>query len=273
MQHALSLIESHAFGRVVVSPPVNPAVSTPIQPILPPLPPDSAATPPIQPHLASLATSSENLPPTSRHLVQTRMDDTLHIHKVVVGSTNSPVTLVFDTETASLTGSVIQLGWVTIDMAGNITNQYCRFWRLKQDEDIDARAFKVHNISDTMLAELGICPVKEIQSFRNVCKAVADTGGRIVAHNATFDVNRLNYTCAKNGLSPILEKKDVFCTMRQSAKFCNLKNVQGRQRCPKNVELYEILTGVPPEGQLHDALADCRITAVAFVKGSMRGWW
>ena len=62
--------------------------------------------------------------------------------------------------------------------------------------------------------------------------------------------------------------------MKNSKSRLNLKDKLGRVKAPKNVELHEALVGPIPEGtQLHDALADVRVTSASFVAGVREGWW
>ena len=46
-----------------------------------------------------------------------------------------------------------------------------------------------------------------------------------------------------------------------------------RVKAPSNAELYRFITGAAPQQQLHDALEDCKVTAVGFLGGVSRGWW
>ena len=98
-------------------------------------------------------------------------------------------------------------------------------------------------------------------------------GCQVVAHNATFDVNRLNHTADVHHMLPIVHRKEVLCTMVGSTVYCNLKRVDGQPKVPTNEELYQFLFGEEVTGVVHDALADARITAQSYIEGRERGWW
>ena len=88
---------------------------------------------------------------------------------------------------------------------------------------------------------------------------------------------RLNATLDAHGAADDrLDADDVFCTMRHAKRHCGLRDRRGAPRCPKNAELYALLTDgadAAALGALHDAAVDARITAHAFLEGRRRGWW
>lgn len=184
----------------------------------------------------------------------------------------SPNVLVFDTETSSLRGSVIQLGWILSDPCGKVLHSYCEYWRL-EDELIDPRAQEVHHISMDVLNESGVDPKKEVASFIHLCNTALENQCMIIAHNAKFDVDRINFTGKRNGCAGQLKAEDMFCTMKNSRLRCGLVKMDGKSKMPTNSELYKALFGDLPDARLHDALEDCQITLKSFVQGRMNGWW
>ena len=94
-----------------------------------------------------------------------------------------------------------------------------------------------------------------------------------MAHNASFDVARLNQTAAFHGAPALLERGEVLCTMLRSATHCGLKSRAGRAKSPSCHELYTYLYKQSFEGKLHDALADATLLASCFLGGRHRGWW
>ena len=66
----------------------------------------------------------------------------------------------------------------------------------------------------------------------------------VVAHNASFDVARLNHTAHCHGLRglPPLCSADMLCTMHGATKHCRLRT-RGDKRLkpPRNEELYKFL--------------------------------
>ena len=97
----------------------------------------------------------------------------------------------------------------------------------------------------------------------------------MVAHNASFDVARLNHTAFRHkvGVEP-LRSASMLCSMHNSTKHCGLRKRGGKSlKTPKNEELYEFLFKRKPPGPLHRALPDCRVTLACFVKGMELKWW
>ena len=184
----------------------------------------------------------------------------------------SPNVLVFDVETTSLAGSVIQLGWILADTCGNILNEKQVYYKLTDGERISNEAFKVHKITEKQLQQKGIC-AKNIQNFIKLCKIAVQNGCTLVAHNSRFDVQRINHTASLNDLQSTILQNEVFCTMKNSMSRCGLVKVDGKTKFPTNAELYNFLFGELPDEQLHDALGDCKVTLKSFVEGRNRGWW
>ena len=108
-----------------------------------------------------------------------------------------------------------------------------------------------------------------------MAKAAAEAAGvRIVAHNASFDVARLNHTAICQGLVPSLRSAAMLCTMHTATRHCGLRTRgDKRSKAPKNEELYAFLFGHPPAERLHSALPDCRVTLASYVEGRARKWW
>jgi len=184
----------------------------------------------------------------------------------------SPNILVFDVETTSLSGSVIQLGWILADTCGNILNESSTYYKLSAGERICKHAQKVHNITEKQLLQEGISQ-KNIQNFIKLCEIAIANGCTLVAHNSHFDVQRINHTASLYDFPHQISIDQVFCTMRNSTSRCGLVKVDGRTKFPTNAELHKFLFGKDPEERLHDAREDCKVTLRSFVEGRHRGWW
>lgn len=188
-----------------------------------------------------------------------------------------PFVLVFDTETSSLNGSVIQLAWILADCCGNIVDTYCEYWKLPKNptnfEKIDPRAQEIHGITEEVLSEKGLDPTIEVDKFIRMCRIALMNGCIIVAHNANFDVARINHTAVKHNISKKLDAHDMFCTMKNSTARCGLLKINGRTKAPTNSELHFKLVGKLPTENLHDALEDCRVTLKSYIQGCIQGWW
>lgn len=191
--------------------------------------------------------------------------------------------LVFDTETAGFDGSVVQCAVIsswTSGASGAAPREdpeplahYCRLWGLAASERMAPRSEAVHGISRNTLDRFGKPPLRELEFLRALVDAGHEGGARWVAHNAQFDITRLNATAASHGMPALLRLGEVFCTMAAATAHCNLATRAGRRKPPRASELYEVLFARPFDGTLHDALEDARMTLACYEAGARRGWW
>ena len=182
-------------------------------------------------------------------------------------------TLVFDTETTGLNGTVVQLAFVLLDEGGKEVGSSVRYLRLLPGEVVGERARQVHGITDDELDSKGEDAVDVLSDFDSECRRVLGRGGRVVAHNASFDFACVQRTASKAGACLSLGRGDVFCTMQAGRLAFPFFNKNGRRKNPSNEELYETFFGSLPTGKLHDALVDSRVTAASFAEGKKRGIW
>ena len=182
--------------------------------------------------------------------------------------------LVLDTETSGFAGCVLDIGWILADANGKPLVLYERLWQLPCGERIDRRALKAHGITAQRLARDGVPAKPEVGEFMALVVAALAADVRVVAHNASFDVGRLNQTAIKQGLAPSLFSASMLCTMHNATRYCGLR-ARGNKRlkAPRNEELYQFLFGRKPSVQLHRALPDCRVTLASYVEGRKRKWW
>ena len=178
--------------------------------------------------------------------------------------------IVFDTETSSLNGVVLQFAFVIATAVGDELYQYCSCWNIPEGFTIDPRAQAVHGITPAELNRVGVDPRPALVDFSHMCARARACGCALAAHNAQFDVARLRFTAAAWG-APRMCEDGVVCTMRRSR--CGLKNRAGRHKPPRNDELFEFLFGRSPGVDLHDALNDARVTLASFSEGRRRKWW
>lgn len=184
---------------------------------------------------------------------------------------------VFDTETSGLSGKdcAVQVAIGFFRKDGTPLGFYNKLWKLPPDVKLSPAAVRVHKITASMLEKEGLDPVGELREVHKIFSAMQRRGKKLVAHNASFDTRILRQTAARHGFDAwALGADDVFCTMQSGKAFCGLLSAKTqRPKAPSNSELYEILSGNKPDGPLHDAVFDVKVTARSFVLGAAKGWW
>ena len=189
-------------------------------------------------------------------------------------SDHRPV-LVFDTETTGLKPAIVcQLAYVVIEN-GAVTTEYDELLRLPKGVKIERRAQEVHGISTNDCASRGVDAREALEEFARECARILGQNGRVVAHNAQFDVRAIRETRAAHRLSgSTLEVGDTFCTMKESKIYSPLRDKAGRKKAFRNEEMYEYFHGTGPTwARLHSALDDVHVTAINYSSGCHKGWW
>lgn len=192
--------------------------------------------------------------------------------------------VVLDTETTGFgcKDVVLQFAFGIFDVDGRMLSSYNRIWSLPPRVTISKRAFKVHKISYRRLRREGLEAADQMRAVRSVLAQLQRRGLPIVAHNASFDARLLRQTAIAHGLVGdaewTLSASDLFCTMKRSRKILNLpaKANPKLTKPPSNTELYRHLYKRRPGdavGPLHDAINDCKLTALCFAAAQKRGWW
>ena len=192
--------------------------------------------------------------------------------------------VVLDTETTGFgcKDVVLQMAFGIFDVDGRLLSSYNRIWSLPPRVTISKRAFKVHKISYRRLRREGLEAAPQMRAVRSVLAQLQERGLPIVAHNASFDARLLRQTAVAHGLVGDgewpLGAGDLFCTMKRSRKILNLpaKANPKLTKPPSNTELYRHLYKRRPGdavGPLHDAINDCKLTALCFAAAQKRGWW
>jgi len=174
--------------------------------------------------------------------------------------------LVFDTETTGLSASdvVIQLGYVLMLPDGTVLVEYEKI--LRSDTPSNPFALKVHRIKNQTVRSSPHDPAEELRAFLALAHRVARFGGRLVAHNAKFDVRLLQQTAEAVGLG-LFELGDVFCT---ATKLKRVPTAERGATC-KNADVYRVLGG--PDMDMHHALNDAKATAFIYKQGLQSCWW
>ena len=120
---------------------------------------------------------------------------------------------------------------------------------------IPSEATKVHGISTSDALSSGIELKDALSKIKNLCN-ISDI---IVGHNVLFDINVIDAEFYRSSSECPLSTKPYICTMKSSAKQCNLPN----GKFPKLMELYNILFGKDFQGA-HDAMSDTKATFDCF---------
>jgi len=181
--------------------------------------------------------------------------------------------LIFDTETSGLGSGdrPIELGYIRMD---NGLETLAHSALLKSVTEIHPRASEVNGITmDRLLAE-GKDPKQELEKFFKLVREVVESGGVMVAHNASFDVKMLGRLAEDVGLESPFQQTNVFCTMKKATNQCQLPPFRyGSWKYPKLSEMADTLKVVYDSTVLHGAVQDCRLTARCYAEAQNQGWW
>lgn len=96
--------------------------------------------------------------------------------------------------------------------------------------------------------------VRNAPKFKHILKPIKKIfkgAGTFVAHNATFDIDMINYEGIRAGVD-LKFPKETFCTVEQSMHFYGYRM--------KNLELFTLLTGAKEIPEQHRAKADVMAT-------------
>lgn len=175
-----------------------------------------------------------------------------------MGSTQSRY-LVFDTETTGLGADhrVVEIGIVEIVNRRRTGREFHKY--INPERSIDADAERVHGLSARFLAGK--------PRFREIVDELIEFLGKagdcqLVAHNATFDVNKLNAEFARLGLSfRIDDAFEIIDTMKLSRKIHPGQRASLDAICDR----YGISRSQRQVTGLHGALDDSQILASAFL--------
>lgn len=174
--------------------------------------------------------------------------------------------LVFDIEYSN--NKILQMSWILFDINGNVVNKYNSYVKYDFNIYIDPHSFNVHMITNDMLMT-GNYFIDIINEFNKDLSTIST----LVSHNLKNDIRVLNHNL-KNHKLDILDidssNYELYCTMTNTKKFCNLyytRNNKQILKYPKNIELYKKLFGdTNLTLQLHDAMNDVYVTACNYFK-------
>ena len=140
---------------------------------------------------------------------------------------------IFDTETASLAGGVVEIAWIDIDKDLNVLSQFRSF--VTPERPIELAASGIHGIYDD--------DIQDAPTLADLLPEWGVTPAKVIGHNAPFDVRM------------------VFRTLPVEGNLCTL--ALSRRLLPEaeNHKLQTIrqLLGLP-ENTAHSALGDVETT-------------
>ena len=138
---------------------------------------------------------------------------------------------ILDTETASLSGGVVEIAWIEVDTDLNVVSEFCS--RVNPERPIEPGAQVVHGISDA--------DVSDKPTLREIAANLPDSI-YMIAHNAPFDLRMVQ---------DAIRVEATLCTLSLSRQY--ISKVENH----KLTTLAE-LVGAATIGA-HSALADCRM--------------
>ena len=166
---------------------------------------------------------------------------------------------------------VVQLALVECAADGEVVREYCEVWTPAGG---GCRRGARCRLSEADLRDRGKDARAELVKVGKRMRELREGGVPLVAHNARFDVGKLQHTAERAGATEWrpLRVEEVVCTMAASTRRVGLRRKDGLPKAPKNAELYHNLVGEWLDAPtLHEARYDCLVTAKSYVLGGRRG--
>lgn len=178
---------------------------------------------------------------------------------------------VFDTETTGVIPRkyndlnecpyMLQLASITYDTdTHSIIDSINNIIKIQDEVQITKEVSAINSITKERTINEGIDICDALNKFNEQLKNT----NLLVAHNAEFDINIINFECMRNNIKNNyydLGKDKVYCTMSKGTQLCKIikKNSKGTYyKWPKLEELHNYLFGSIPTN-LHDAYNDLLI--------------
>lgn len=203
--------------------------------------------------------------------------------------------LVFDTETTGLPQTkilnpdtlhqwptIVQFSYIIFDLSLNeIIESKDHIIKVPKNIKIPEESAKIHGITNEISSNMGI-PIYEVlnEFFNHLINVDV-----IVGHYISFDINMIKVELLriifgqqlsgeqlkniKYNLHYITNYKNIYCTLQNSVKLCNIPAIDkfGRSylRYPKLIELHKKLFDSSPNN-LHNSFNDILVTLRCFIK-------
>lgn len=161
---------------------------------------------------------------------------------------------------------VCQLACLLTDEKGNEISSYQAYVK-PEGRTIHEGASAVHGLTAEFCAVSGELEEAVASTMTGYLRNTAGIEA-IIIHNASFDIEHINYMCARAGVGNELLNYPIFCTMKNTVDLCQLPfagRAFGKQKYkwPKLTELHKELFGRSFDGA-HDAMADVEALARCF---------
>jgi DNA polymerase III epsilon subunit-like protein len=146
--------------------------------------------------------------------------------------------IIFDIEhTGCSEAFILQLSWGIYKEDGTLQEMKDYYLKPENEIFIHPRAQIIHGITyESLLEEENSLDVKTLlKSFTEDLKHCK----RLVAHNLNGDLKTLNKELFRHDMDEI--NVETYCTMKETKKFCNVKDKINRIKNPRISELYKKL--------------------------------
>lgn len=165
---------------------------------------------------------------------------------------------------------MIQIAYAVLDATGY--REHERILMTPFDVVVSEDASRTNGISTERVRREGVHPVPQLEQLLTECLRVQDAGGRVVAHNASFDKRMIRQTLARQE-ALFGFNIDMFCLQSRTSKHSPLVNACGARKPFRNEELHDHLFNEKTTEKLHDALGDVRVTLRNYLECERRGWF
>ena len=179
--------------------------------------------------------------------------------------------LAFDTETTGLPAKganpplsaqphILQLAFTLYSPERRPLMELSTLVKLPNGVECPANVSAVHGITTEQANTLGI----PLESALRLLSYAAQRADRVIAHNASFDLQWINFSCQRAEMPNVLDGKHIYCTCDAATPIVNLPPTPAMLRWgrnePKRAKLSECFTHFFNEELVdaHDALVDTR---------------
>lgn len=164
--------------------------------------------------------------------------------KIELTDEDNPLYLIFKVETDGLPldysknyreinnwPELIQIGWIVMNKYGHIYKKDSEVVLREKNNPVD-----LVNIDFSQIKMIG----KPVRSVLEKFLLDTEKATYLVAHNIDYDLNVIQASCLKNGLTNNLNKLSTICTMKSAVDYCAIPNKFGN-KFPSLEELYSKL--------------------------------